>query len=234
MTFAEKVIDFNRNLVFTGTGLPSNIRVMNPFTEFEDTLRISGEFYRKYYNDNNTRFGILGINPGRFGGGITGVPFTDPKRLVSVCGIEYKGKPAREPSSVFIYDMIGAYGGPEAFYSQFYINSICPLGFTIIDDKGREKNYNYYDDPQLLAASRNFIVDSIHKQLDLGLRRDIGFCFGTGKNENYLRRLNGEYKFFDRIIALEHPRFIVQYKSANKQFYIDKYIQAFRAAIDQC
>ncbi len=34
------------------------------------------------------RYLILGINPGRFGGGITGIPFTDPIRLQNICGIE--------------------------------------------------------------------------------------------------------------------------------------------------
>ncbi len=33
-----------------------------------------------------------------------------------------------------------------------------------------------------------------------------------------------EYGFFKEIIALEHPRFIMQYKSKSKQTYIDKYI----------
>ncbi|MCL4483959.1 MAG: DUF4918 family protein [Bacteroidetes bacterium] len=54
------------------------------------------------------------------------------------------------------------------------------------------------------------------------------YCFGTGKNEQFLRAINKEYGFFKEIIALEHPRFIMQYKSKSKQEYIDKYIQAFR------
>ena len=33
-------------------------------------------------------------------------------------------------SSVFIYDMIAAFGGAEQFYSRFYINSLSLLGFT--------------------------------------------------------------------------------------------------------
>jgi hypothetical protein len=72
--------------------LPTNIRIMNPFREEENALRISSEFYKKYYNDDNKRHLILGINPGRFGGGLTGVPFTDPKRLKSECHINYEGK----------------------------------------------------------------------------------------------------------------------------------------------
>jgi hypothetical protein len=55
----------------------------------------------------------------------------------------------------------------------------------------------------------------------------VCFCFGTGKNERFLRKLNDEHGFFKKIIALEHPRFIMQYKAMSKQVYIDKYLAAF-------
>ncbi|WP_426669685.1 uracil-DNA glycosylase family protein [Mucilaginibacter sp. McL0603] len=227
MTFADKVIRFNDQLEYTGPVLPQGIRIMNPFREFEQTTRISELFYRKYYNDDNQRHIILGINPGRFGGGITGIPFTDPKRLKSECHIDYDGKSAHEPSSVFVYEMIHAYGGVEAFYNKFYINSLCPLGFTTVDNSGKEKNYNYYDSRELENTVKGFIVDNIRTQIDLGVATYICFCFGTGKNETYLRKLNEKHHFFKEVIALEHPRFIMQYKAKSKQFYIDKYIEAF-------
>jgi hypothetical protein len=227
MTFADKVIRFNDQLEYTGPALPPGIRIMNPFRESEQATRISELFYRKYYNDDNPRHIILGINPGRFGGGITGIPFTDPKRLKSECHIDYDGKSAHEPSSVFVYEMIHAYGGVEAFYNKFYINSLCPLGFTTVDNIGKEKNYNYYDSRGLENTVSDFIVDNIRTQINLGVAIDICFCFGTGKNETYLRKLNDKYHFFKEVIALEHPRFVMQYKAKSKQFYIDKYIEAF-------
>jgi len=227
MTFADKVISFNKNLAYTGPALPEGIRIMNPFKEFAQTMTIADAFYHKYYNDNDARHLILGINPGRFGGGITGIPFTDPKRLVSECHIAYEGKPAHEPSSVFVYEMINAFGGPEAFYKKFYINSLFPLGFTKVEANGKEKNYNYYDSKELLNTVTDAIIDNINKQVALGIGTDVCFCFGTGKNENVLRRLNNEHGFFKEIVALEHPRFIMQYKAMSKQFYIDKYLSAF-------
>ena len=229
MTFADKVIRFNDQLHYTGAQLPPGIRIMNPFREFEQTKAISDVFYNKYYNDSNPRHLILGINPGRFGGGLTGIPFTDPKRLKTECGINYNGKITHEPSSVFVYEMINAYGGVKSFYNKFYINSLCPLGFTTVDTQGKEKNYNYYDSKELSNAVHNFIIDNIRKQIGLGVLTDVCFCFGAGKNESYLRKLNAEYHFFEQIVALEHPRFIMQYKTLKKQFYIDKYIHAFRA-----
>lgn len=228
MTFADKVIAYYKHLTYTGATLPPGIRIMNPFREDEQVMRITETFYHKYYSDNKPRHLILGINPGRFGGGLTGIPFTDPKRLQSECHIPYTGKITHEPSSVFVYEVIHAYGGVEAFYSDIYINSVCPLGFTSIDEKGKEKNYNYYDSPALMAAVKDFAIDNIEKQIAMGVETDTCFCFGTGKNEKYLRKLNNEHQFFKNLVVLEHPRFIMQYKMRSKQFYIDKYVDAFR------
>jgi len=229
MTFADKAINYYHNLTYTGKPLPQGIRVMNPFKEDAQVMQIVDAFYHKYYNDNNPRHLVLGINPGRFGSGLTGIPFTDPKRLQSECHIPYTGKVTHEPSSVFIYEMINAYGGPEMFYKHFYINSICPLGFTAVDANGREKNYNYYDSSELTAAVKDYIIWNIEEQIRLGVNAETCFCFGTGKNEKFLRKLNNEHRFFKNIVVLEHPRFIMQYKMRSKQFYIDKYVDAFRS-----
>jgi len=226
-TFADKVIDFNKHLHFQGD-LPDGISVMNPFRENKQIIAVSSEFYKKFYDDNNSRHLILGINPGRFGAGVTGVPFTDSKRLINECGISYTGKETHEPSSVFVYEVIEAFGGVKKFYGQFYIHSVFPLGFTTTNNKGKEVNYNYYDSKELTNAVYDFIIEHIQKQIAMGVNTDICYCFGTGKNEHFLRELNEEKKFFKTIIALEHPRFIAQYKAKSKQFYIDKYLSAFR------
>ena len=230
MTFANKVIRFNNQLDFNGE-LPPGIRIMNPFKENPQVMSIMEQFYKKFYDDNGKRHLILGINPGRFGGGVTGIPFTDSKRLKSICKIDYEGKETHEPSSVFIYEMIAAFGGAERFYKSFYINSICPLGFTSVKEGGKEINYNYYDSTELTAAVYDFIIENIRKQIDLGVNTDSCFCFGNGKNEKFLRKLNEQEKFFKNIIALEHPMFIMQYKAPSKAVYIKKYIDAFESVL---
>ncbi|MFO8066678.1 MAG: DUF4918 family protein, partial [Bacteroidales bacterium] len=159
-TFAERVIDFNKKL-HLDEKLPDGIRVMNPFTQNPEALKISSAFYRKYYNDNQKRRLILGINPGRFGAGVTGIPFTDTKRLSGKCGLDLTGKETHEPSSVFIYDVIDVYGGVKKFYSDFYINSPCPLGFVKTNEKGKEVNFNYYDSKELLKVVYPFLVKSM-------------------------------------------------------------------------
>lgn len=229
-TFADKVIEFNRSIEFTGV-LPGGIRIMNPFKEDAHIIPLSSVFYKKYYDDHNARHLVLGINPGRFGGGVTGIPFTDTKRLKDKCNIPYQGKETHEPSSVFIYEMIDAFGGVEKFYKNFYINSVSPLGFTSINNLGKEINYNYYDSKELTTAVYDFMIENIRKQIDFGIDTDTCFCFGTGKNEKFIREVNARKKFFKNIVSLEHPRFIMQYKSRSKQDYIDKYISTFNKVL---
>lgn len=226
-TLAERIIAFNRALRFDGA-LPEGVRIMNPFVENPAARTASEAFYRKFYSDNRPRCMIVGINPGRLGAGLTGVPFTDPKRLLERCGItDYQGPLAHEPSSVFVYEMIHRYGGESAFYRDFYITSLCPLGFTMQKAGGREVNFNYYDSQPLYEAVRSFMVDSLRRQLDFGIRNDVGFCLGTGKNTACLSRLNDEFGFFRKIVPLEHPRYVMQYKSREVSRYIEKYLSLF-------
>lgn len=227
-TLAERIIRYNLALRFQGA-LPAGIRIMNPFEESPDAVKASSRFYRQFYSDTNERLLFLGINPGRFGAGLTGVPFTDPKRLREICGAEaWPGAAAHEPSSVFIYAMIDRYGGPERFYRTVYINSICPLGFVAANKKGKEVNYNYYDSKELSAATNEFIIENLSRALEIGIRRDVCICLGTGRNRQFLEKINKEHKFFGKIIALEHPRYIIQYKAKSIDQYIDKYVTTLR------
>ncbi|HLN55998.1 MAG TPA: uracil-DNA glycosylase family protein [Bacteroidales bacterium] len=228
MTFAEKAISFFQNLEFTGS-LPEGIHIMNPFRENPDIMPLIAQFFRKFYNDERNRHMILGINPGRFGAGSTGIPFTDTIRLTEKCGLTLPGTRTFETSSAFIYEMIDAYGGTEQFYSDFYISAISPLGFTR-EGKHKQVNYNYYDSTALTKAVSGFMKKTLQDQLAFGIERDACFCLGTGKNYKFLNELNEKESYFGLIVPLEHPRFIMQYKSKQKQDYIRKYIEEFRKA----
>jgi len=223
-TFAEKIISFCRDLDFKGQ-LPRGISIMNPFKTSPLVFETVSQFYMQFYNDHRSRHLILGINPGRFGAGATGIPFTDTVRLKERCGLSITGLKTHETSSVFIYEMIDKYGGPEKFYGDFYISSVSPLGFVLKRPDGKEVNYNYYDSRELTNAIFDFAVDSIKKQIEFGIERDTCFCLGTGKNFRFLSALNSEYGFFERIEPLEHPRFVMQYRSKEKSFFIKKYLR---------
>jgi len=223
-TFADKVIAFNKQLNYAGQ-LPPDFQVMNPYLDNPETLDVMQQFYHKYYNDNNRRKFMIGINPSRHGAGVTGVPFTDTKRLKSVCGIEMKSAYTHEISSVFMYDMIADFGGADAFYKSVYINSPFPLAIIRRNAKSQWLNANYYDDPQLFEMVRGFMIESLKKHISLGLDTSEVFVLGK-KNALFISKLSEEAKLFDKLTILEHPRYIQQYKLKEKQLYIEKYILA--------
>src|SRR5690554_4157731 len=121
-TFAKQVIDFHKNISLTAA-LPAKIKVLNPYEDNALIQDILKQFYSKFFDDHQPRKLMVGINPGRLGGGVTGIPFTDTKRLSEVCGIDIGTFETHEPSSVFVYELIQAFGGPEEFYREFYIRS---------------------------------------------------------------------------------------------------------------
>jgi hypothetical protein len=221
-TFAARIKAFNRKLAFKGK-LPPGIAVLNPFRETPTAQKYSELFYDKFYADGNKRWPILGINPGRHGGGLTGVPFTDWKRLRDACAIPVEaGLSSHEPSSEFVYCYIAALGGPAEFYQHFYISSLCPLGFIREKAKGRWVNYNYYDDPALYTAAEPFIIHTLKQQIALGLHTEECFVMGV-KNYAFFKKINEAHRFFDTLTELPHPRFIVQYRRREMDAYVGQY-----------
>ena len=71
------------------------------------------------------------------------------------------------------------------------------------------------------------MLESLQRQLAFGIRRDACFCFGMGKNAAFIEKLNDRYGFFEKIVPLEHPRYIAQYKWKERREYINKYISLF-------
>ncbi|CAF1531649.1 unnamed protein product, partial [Didymodactylos carnosus] len=106
--------------------LPKNVEWLYPLKSAK-TRQTMSEFFHNYYSDSNKRILIIGINCGRFGAGITGVPFTDPIRLKTVCNIDNHYPQKAELSSIFVYQFFDAYGGVEKFCQQFFIGQMCPL-----------------------------------------------------------------------------------------------------------
>lgn len=228
-SFGDKVIDFNRQLDYLGT-LPDGFQVINPYLDNPETTQVMQEFYHKFYSDSNQRKFIIGINPSRHGAGVTGVPFTDTKRLETVCGIKMESAHTHEISSVFIYDMIREYGGVANFYKQFYINSPFPLAIVRKTKEGKWLNANYYDDAALFEMVKDFMISTLKINISMGLDTSEVYVLGK-KNALFIQKLNKEAKLFDRLKVLEHPRYIQQYKSKEKQLYIDKYILTLNNAL---
>tara|TARA_B100000579_G_scaffold412278_1_gene403888 strand:+ start:2033 stop:2707 length:675 start_codon:yes stop_codon:yes gene_type:complete len=220
MNTSDKIIKFYDNLRKVVT--KNNISVLDPYTN-SSVKKVYRNFYNKYFDDTKKRIILFGINPGRLGGGITGIPFTDPYNLKVKCGINADFNIKKELSSKFIYEMIEGYGGTKMFYKKFFISSICPYGFTF-----NGKNLNYYDDNDLFNKWKNQIVKWIRFQIENIGSNKICVIIGKGKNQKFFEILNKEYKFFDEIIALPHPRWILQYRSKEKNLYIKNYIKTLK------
>lgn len=191
--------------------LPSGVKLLYPFDN-EDTQKAMRAFYQKYYKSQKKRWMILGINPGRLGAGVTGVPFTDPKILENDLKIKNPFQKKHELSSIYVYELIQAFGGTSKFYQSFFVSSVCPLGFT-----KNGINYNYYDDKDLYQSVEKYIVKYIEKQLTLAIRTDVVFSWGKGKNYKFLKALNDKHGWFEQIIPQPHPRWVMQYRRKSKE-----------------
>lgn len=217
MTFAAHVISFYKELQYAGK-LPAGVEVLNPYQQ-EEVIKHCEKFLDSFFNDSAPRKLILGINPGRLGGGLTGISFTDPLQLEHACGITNQLPKKAELSSTFIYRMINKFGGPAEFYKKFFISAVCPLGF--VQDG---KNLNYYDQPALQKSMEKFILKSLQAHVGFGVDATVCFCLGEGKNFDYLIQLNEKHQFFGQIKPLPHPRFVMQYKRKQVDEYVDRYI----------
>lgn len=229
MTIAKNVLYFNENLSHQLINVPDGFEIINPFNnkDKDDVKKITEIFYQKYYNDNNYRYIILGSSPARRGTSITGIPFEDAEHLMLETGVKIKNFYISKPSSNFLYDVIIQYGGFQKFYSKFYMNFVCPLGIIKKNLNNNWVNCNYYENNELKKSLYNFIIDSIYKQINIGINTSKCYCIGSGANYNFLLNINEKYRFFDTIIPLEHPRFIMQYNLKNKELFIEKYLKAF-------
>lgn len=221
MTLGEKVIDFYTSMDRKWK-IAKGFDLIDPFNN-EETVKLFSAFYHKYFDDENKRHFILGINPGRHGAGVTGVPFTDPKIIEEDCGIQNEFPKKNELSAIFVYKFIEAYGGITSFYEKFYINSVCPLGF--LKDG---INCNYYDDKVLFKSVKKHIVSGLKDQIAFGMHTDVAFCLGNGLNYKFLKKLNDEYSFFEHIVPLPHPRWVMQYRRKRLEEFVDQYVRELK------
>lgn len=227
-TFSDNVLEFNEWLANISLELFDNYAISNPFSGKNrvQIKEITNTFYKKYYNDNNKRYLILGSSPARKGTATTGIPFEDASHLYKETGIMIDNFYINKSSSDFLYDVMEQYGGCEKFYKSFFMSFVCPLGIVNVNSKGNEVNSNYYENKKLENVLYDFIVDSLKKQIAFGIETSVCYCIGSGENFKFLTKINEQYKFFDKIIALEHPRFIMQYNSKDRNKYLNKYINA--------
>jgi hypothetical protein len=233
-TVAHRILQFNEELAETTLELPPGFTVINPFSGYrkEGVREVTTAFYHKYYDDDKPRRLVLGSSPARRGTAVTGVPFEDAKLLESETGVDVDGYVVSRPSAGFLHDVIRRYGGRDRFYADFVMSFVCPLGLVRTNLKGKEVNCNYYENKKLLELLHSFLVDTLERQLAFGTDTSVCYCIGSGENFRFLSKVNEGRRFFQRIVPLEHPRFITQYNREREEEFAEKYLSALRGPGD--
>ena len=211
-TFADKAINFFLSIK---DPIPnhSEIKSLSIFQD-DSVIENLNLFYQKYYSDTHKRTFVIGINPGRLGSGVTGIPFTDTHTLHTLLNISQKGTISKEPTAQFVSKLIKRYTNPADFYKKYFLTSLSPVGFT-----KDELNFNFYDDMNFYREIKPYLIESLEQQLSLGaLSKAI--VWGKGKNYLLIKQINDEYKFFTEVIPLEHPRYVIQYKRSKLEDYV--------------
>ena len=226
MTIAKQLLKFYQKIQSYPFDLPKDIKALQLYEG--EVLNIITDFFKKYYNDNHSRTLILGINPGRKGAAITGIPFTDSDRLFKIMDKTYPINHSYEPSADFFHTVVNGYGGAKKFYKSFLISSVSPIGFIVKNQRDNWVNFNYYDRKELEELCSKFIKEMMEEQLKMNIKRDTAICLGKGKNYKRLQILNEQNKWFERIVPIEHPRYIIQYKRKYKSKYVEKYLELLK------
>jgi hypothetical protein len=76
------------------------------------------------------------------------------------------------------------------------------------------------------------IIENLESHVAIGLNAEVAFSMGQGKNFQFLEKINNEYQFFKKIVALPHPRWVMQYRLKRKQEFIREYIDKLSVVLD--
>ena len=226
--FSEMIFQFDQKLSNVKIDLPDPYKIINPYSDRnkKQVLQMVQIFYQKYFNDTNKRRLILGSSPARRGSAITGVPFEDASNLQKETGISIENLHISNAASDFLNEVIDKYGERTKFYHDFYLNFVCPFGICKTSSKGNPVNCNYYENKQVEEIVTPLIISALKTQINFGIDTSVCYCIGSGQNYQELSKINKKWRFFQKIVPLEHPRFITQYHPEDKEKYLHKYLNA--------
>ena len=227
-TFSDKVFQFDQELGNIKINLPEPYKIINPYSgrNKKQVLPMIQIFYHKYFNNTSKRRLILGSCPARKRSAITGIPFEDALNLQKETGISIANYHVNNAASNFLNEVIDKYGERTKFYHDFYLNFVCPLGICKTNPKGNQINCNYYENKRVEEILTSFIISVLKTQINFGIDTSVCYCIGSGQNYQELSKINKKWHFFQKIVSLEHPRFITQYHPEEKEKYLHKYLDA--------
>lgn len=218
---SDEVINFYTSPPFSTVGT-NHLQIHNPFSD-QDRQKAITSFCKKYYDDDNRRIHLLGINPSKINNTSTGVNYTDGFALENFCEIDNKFSKTRELTSKFFYNVVENMGGSSEFYSRVFAWALMPLSIT----KGGSY-VNYYD-KEVVEAIRDVIISNILWLGDRIPNNKRAVVLGIGENKKAFSKMDGYPFIYDHIEYLPHPRWIMQYKSNDLDKYIAMYAKALSA-----
>lgn len=167
-------------------------------------------FWRKYYGDAIPRVMICGINPGRFGAGMTGIPFMDFMSLSRLIpGID---REETEKSASFFFQVVCLFG-VETFFRTFYVSNFSSVGY--MKEGG---NLNYYDLPPaaLAVVERNFITE-------IGIVKPTHIIsLGESVQQSVRKLLPASV---DCSLRLPHPSWVATYRANEMDQWALRYLE---------
>lgn len=157
----DKIIDlhlsFMDRLVEDGDVLRElereRISILPGFTEQAELVR---SYYKKFYSKPGRRIVLCGINPGKYGAGITGVPFIDFHGISRL--LPGHGRQDKERTAQYMLSIIEEYGAGE-FQDAVYLTNLSWYGFL---RNGR--NLNYYILPRNV---RHYFIESFVEEMKI-------------------------------------------------------------------
>lgn len=206
--FSENLNRYTLNYEFKRLLNENGISMLEGYLDQSD---IMDAFCEKFYSNQIPKIVICGINPGRLGAGLTGVPFFDFASLSKIFPSIQRND--TENTAQFFFKVIEKIG-VERFFKYFYITNVSSVGYS----KGKSNfNFNKLPDNLQSIVFSNFAkeIELIKpaKIIALGEAAFNGVESALGKN-NY------------RLEKLKHPSWIMQYKRDEINFWVQAYADA--------
>ena len=209
-TFKEKYSEILRSM---------NIQILSNFIDNKNNIV---EFHKKYVEPNSPKIVICGINPGRNGAGLTGIPFIDFASLSQMLPCIKKND--WEQSANFFFSIIQEFG-IETFYRNFHVTNISWFGFSRID---KSKNVNYYEIPtEIQKYLINKFVEEmafINPDYIIPLAEHVSWELDSLKKQDKIKAKIGT--------RLNHPAWVMAHRRKDLNTWRKKYVDTLSKYLD--
>ncbi len=180
--------------------------------EFLPYRPIAEQFWQQYVPEPLPQTVIVGLNPGRLGAGLTGIPLLDFRSLANLLPDTQLPRNETEPSANFFHRVVQNIGA-EKFYREFYVSNVSAVGYV-----RDNKNCNYPDLPD--AAQRIIEQRFLDEMAVLAPKRII--ALGREVEATVQRLFSGGSV---TISHLPHPSWIMTYRLREAQSWVRRYTQ---------